>query len=68
MASGGLDNMCTVYNLKTPVIKTVKELDAHSGKVYKSFENLYFILSSVYYVIVSLSIFYRLLVLLPLPQ
>ncbi|KTF87626.1 hypothetical protein cypCar_00035445 [Cyprinus carpio] len=31
VASGGLDNMCTVYNLKTPVIKTVKELDAHTG-------------------------------------
>ncbi|XP_028819598.1 guanine nucleotide-binding protein G(I)/G(S)/G(T) subunit beta-3b [Denticeps clupeoides] len=31
VASGGLDNMCTVYNLKTPVVKTVKELDAHTG-------------------------------------
>jgi len=41
VASGGLDNMCTVYNLKTPVIKTVKELDAHTGKAYKSFEDLY---------------------------
>ncbi|KTF79410.1 hypothetical protein cypCar_00016629 [Cyprinus carpio] len=32
VASGGLDNMCTVYNLKTPVIKTVKELDAHTDQ------------------------------------
>ncbi|XP_053494391.1 guanine nucleotide-binding protein G(I)/G(S)/G(T) subunit beta-3b [Ictalurus furcatus] len=31
VASGGLDNMCTVYNLKTPAVKIVKELDAHSG-------------------------------------
>lgn len=33
VASGGLDNMCTIYNLKTPVVKIVKELDAHSGIV-----------------------------------
>lgn len=33
VASGGLDNMCTVYNLKTPAVKIVKELDAHSGNV-----------------------------------
>lgn len=33
MASGGLDNMCTVYNLKTPIVKIVKELDAHTGIV-----------------------------------
>ncbi|KAF5897045.1 guanine nucleotide-binding protein G(I)/G(S)/G(T) subunit beta-3-like, partial [Clarias magur] len=31
VASGGLDNMCTIYNLKTPVVKIVKELDAHTG-------------------------------------
>ncbi|GAA6072258.1 guanine nucleotide-binding protein G(I)/G(S)/G(T) subunit beta-3b, partial [Tachysurus ichikawai] len=31
VASGGLDNMCTVYNLKMPVVKIVKELDAHTG-------------------------------------
>lgn len=31
VASGGLDNMCTVYNLKTPIVKIVKELDAHQG-------------------------------------
>ncbi|XP_076863940.1 guanine nucleotide-binding protein G(I)/G(S)/G(T) subunit beta-3b [Brachyhypopomus gauderio] len=31
VASGGLDNICTIYNMKTPIIKTVKELDAHSG-------------------------------------
>uniref|UniRef100_A0A4W4DT99 Guanine nucleotide binding protein (G protein), beta polypeptide 3b n=1 Tax=Electrophorus electricus TaxID=8005 RepID=A0A4W4DT99_ELEEL len=31
VASGGLDNICTIYNMRTPVIKTVKELDAHTG-------------------------------------
>ncbi|KAK1805397.1 hypothetical protein P4O66_019713, partial [Electrophorus voltai] len=31
VASGGLDNICTIYNMRTPVVKTVKELDAHTG-------------------------------------
>ncbi|KAM6959408.1 guanine nucleotide-binding protein G(I)/G(S)/G(T) subunit beta-3b [Aplochiton taeniatus] len=31
VASGGLDNMCTVYNIKTPAVKTLRELDAHTG-------------------------------------
>lgn len=39
VASGGLDNMCTVYNLKTPVVKIVKELDAHTGHVENMREN-----------------------------
>lgn len=36
VASGGLDNMCTIYNLKSPVVKIVKELDAHTGIVKKN--------------------------------
>ncbi|KAM4630048.1 guanine nucleotide-binding protein G(I)/G(S)/G(T) subunit beta-3b [Polymixia lowei] len=31
VASGGLDNMCTVYNIKAASPKTVRELDAHTG-------------------------------------
>lgn len=32
VASGGLDNMCTVYNVKSASPKTLRELDAHTGK------------------------------------
>lgn len=32
VASGGLDNLCTVYNIKAASPKTVKELDAHTGE------------------------------------
>jgi len=31
VASGGLDNMCTVYNIKAASPKTLRELDAHTG-------------------------------------
>ena len=31
VASGGLDNMCTVYNIKGATVKTLRELDAHTG-------------------------------------
>ncbi|KAM7373654.1 hypothetical protein PAMP_008491 [Pampus punctatissimus] len=31
VASGGLDNICTVYNIKAASPKTVRELDAHTG-------------------------------------
>ncbi|XP_020783187.1 guanine nucleotide-binding protein G(I)/G(S)/G(T) subunit beta-3b [Boleophthalmus pectinirostris] len=31
VASGGLDNMCTVYNVKAASPKTLRELDAHTG-------------------------------------
>ncbi|XP_056154190.1 guanine nucleotide-binding protein G(I)/G(S)/G(T) subunit beta-3b [Lampris incognitus] len=31
VASGGLDNMCTIYNIKAASPKTLKELDAHTG-------------------------------------
>ncbi|XP_072304418.1 guanine nucleotide-binding protein G(I)/G(S)/G(T) subunit beta-3b [Eucyclogobius newberryi] len=31
VASGGLDNMCTVYNVKSASPKTLRELDAHTG-------------------------------------
>lgn len=32
VASGGLDNMCTVYNIKASSPKTLRELDAHTGE------------------------------------
>lgn len=32
VASGGLDNICTVYNIKAASPKTLRELDAHTGK------------------------------------
>lgn len=32
VASGGLDNICTVYNVKAASPKTLRELDAHTGK------------------------------------
>lgn len=32
VASGGLDNICTVYNIKAASPKTVRELDAHTGE------------------------------------
>lgn len=32
VASGGLDNMCTVYNIKAASPKTLRELDAHTGE------------------------------------
>lgn len=31
VASGGLDNLCTVYNIKSASPKTMRELDAHTG-------------------------------------
>ncbi|XP_010895147.1 guanine nucleotide-binding protein G(I)/G(S)/G(T) subunit beta-3b [Esox lucius] len=31
VASGGLDNMCTIYNIKAASPKTLRELDAHEG-------------------------------------
>ncbi|XP_043993896.1 guanine nucleotide-binding protein G(I)/G(S)/G(T) subunit beta-3b [Gambusia affinis] len=31
VASGGLDNICTVYNIKATSPKTLRELDAHTG-------------------------------------
>ncbi|KAM3858367.1 guanine nucleotide-binding protein G(I)/G(S)/G(T) subunit beta-3b [Diretmus argenteus] len=31
VASGGLDNICTVYNIKAASPKTLRELDAHTG-------------------------------------
>ncbi|KAM4539612.1 guanine nucleotide-binding protein G(I)/G(S)/G(T) subunit beta-3b [Odontesthes bonariensis] len=31
VASGGLDNVCTVYNIKGASPKTLRELDAHTG-------------------------------------
>lgn len=33
VASGGLDNICTVYNIKAASPKTLRELDAHTGEV-----------------------------------
>lgn len=36
VASGGLDNICTVYNIKAASPKTLRELDAHTGKWKKS--------------------------------
>lgn len=32
VASGGLDNICTVYNIKAASPKTLRELDAHTGE------------------------------------
>lgn len=32
VASGGLDNICTVYNVKAASPKTLRELDAHTGE------------------------------------
>lgn len=32
VASGGLDNICTVYNIKSASPKTLRELDAHTGE------------------------------------
>lgn len=32
VASGGLDNICTVYNIKSTSPKTLRELDAHTGE------------------------------------
>lgn len=32
VASGGLDNICTVYNVKAASPKTLRELDAHTGR------------------------------------
>lgn len=32
VASGGLDNLCTVYNIKAASPKTLRELDAHTGE------------------------------------
>lgn len=39
VASGGLDNICTVYNVKAASPKTLRELDAHTGEQarYKCF-------------------------------
>lgn len=38
VASGGLDNICTVYNIKAASPKTLRELDAHTGEEFhKSF-------------------------------
>ena len=31
VASGGLDNMCTIANIKGASPKTLRELDAHEG-------------------------------------
>ncbi|KAM9418948.1 guanine nucleotide-binding protein G(I)/G(S)/G(T) subunit beta-3-like [Salvelinus alpinus] len=31
VASGGLDNMCTIVNIKAASPKTIRELDAHEG-------------------------------------
>lgn len=32
VAGGGLDNICTVYNVKSASPKTLRELDAHTGE------------------------------------
>lgn len=52
VASGGLDNMCTVYNLKMPVVKIVKELDAHTGDVDNKSSFILFI-SYIFNIIMS---------------
>lgn len=40
VASGGLDNMCTVYNIKAASPKTLRELDAHTGEDVRTPEHL----------------------------
>lgn len=42
VASGGLDNICTVYNIKAASPKTLRELDAHTGQLCSSHFFIYF--------------------------
>lgn len=47
VASGGLDNMCTVYNIKAASPKTLRELDAHTGELCAVFFRQPFLLINI---------------------